>query len=75
MGFPGSEDPGSDWRVWVHNYENIISGLVSGDFPEDGSGYWVSYSSDHGIASSLGMNCARIRLFFFLMFIRVVHMF
>ncbi|WP_252900446.1 hypothetical protein [Vulcanisaeta sp. JCM 14467] len=34
MGIPGDEDPNSDWWVWVHDMDNIVSGLVSGDFPE-----------------------------------------
>ncbi|WP_243679920.1 hypothetical protein [Vulcanisaeta souniana] len=40
MGIPGDEDPNSDWWVWVHDSENIMSGLVSGDLPENGPGYW-----------------------------------
>ncbi|MFN4046510.1 MAG: beta-galactosidase BgaS, partial [Acidilobaceae archaeon] len=60
MGFRGSEDPNSDWWVWVHDFENVISGVVSGDLPEDGVGYWDLYPADHGMAAKLGMNCARI---------------
>lgn len=60
MGLPGSEDPNSDWWVWVHDSENIMSGLVSGDFPEDGPAYWHLYKKDHDRAEKLGMDAARI---------------
>ncbi|MGC9071291.1 MAG: beta-galactosidase BgaS [Acidilobus sp.] len=60
MGFPGTEDPKSDWFVWVHDPENIAAGLVSGDFPENGPGYWVRYREFHGSAHSMGLNMARI---------------
>jgi beta-galactosidase len=60
MGLPGSEDPNSDWWVWVHDHENMLSGVVSGDLPENGPGYWNLYKVDHDLAFKLGMNCARI---------------
>jgi len=60
MGLPGSEDPNSDWWIWVHDAENIMSGLVSGDFPEDGPAYWHLYKEDHDRAEKLGMDAARI---------------
>ncbi|ADM27756.1 glycoside hydrolase family 1 [Ignisphaera aggregans DSM 17230] len=60
MGLPGSEDPNTDWWVWVHDPENIASTLVSGDFPENGPGYWHLYRQDHDIAERLGMDGARI---------------
>ncbi len=60
MGLPGSEDPNTDWWVWVHDRENIISGLVSGDLPENGPGYWHLYKQDHDLADRLGMDGARI---------------
>ena len=41
MGLPGSEDPNTDWWVWVHDQENIVAGIVSGDLPENGP---VSYT-------------------------------
>jgi len=59
MGFPGSEYE-SDWFVWVHDPENILAGVVSGDLPEDGPGYWDLYRQDHDMAQALGMDCARI---------------
>lgn len=59
-GLPGGENPNSDWWVWVHDPENIASGLVSGDFPEDGPGYWHLYRTDHDIAERLGINTIRL---------------
>nr|3APG_A Chain A, Beta-glucosidase [Pyrococcus furiosus]3APG_B Chain B, Beta-glucosidase [Pyrococcus furiosus]3APG_C Chain C, Beta-glucosidase [Pyrococcus furiosus]3APG_D Chain D, Beta-glucosidase [Pyrococcus furiosus] len=58
MGLPGSEVE-SDWWVWVHDKENIASGLVSGDLPENGPAYWHLYKQDHDIAEKLGMDCIR----------------
>lgn len=60
MGMSGSEDTNSDWWAWVHDEENILSGLVSGDLPEYGPAYWDLFKRDHDIASALGMNAARI---------------
>ena len=60
MGLPGSENPYSDWWVWVHNPDNICAGVVSGDLPEDGPGYWHLYKVDHDIADRLGLNSARL---------------
>lgn len=59
MGLKGSEVPGSDWWVWVHDKENIAAGIVSGDLPENGPAYWHLYSKDHDIAEKLGMNAMR----------------
>jgi len=60
MGIAGSEDPNSDWWIWVHDEENIFSRIVSGDFPENGPAYWRLYKQDHNIAQNLGMNAARL---------------
>jgi beta-galactosidase len=62
MGFPNSEDPNSDWYVWVHDPENIVSGLVSGDLPENGPGYWDNYRSFHDSAQEMGLKIARINV-------------
>jgi beta-galactosidase len=59
-GFKGDEDPNNDWWVWVHDEENIIAGLVSGDFPENGSGYWRLFKQDHDLAEKLEMNTLRL---------------
>lgn len=60
MGLPGSEDPNSDWYVWVHDQENIAAGLVSGDFPENGPAYWHNYKIFHDNAEKMGLKIARI---------------
>jgi beta-galactosidase len=59
MGFAGSEYD-SDWFRWVHDPENILASIVSGDMPENGPGYWDLFKSDHDMAWSLGMRAARI---------------
>lgn len=59
-GLPGGEDPNSDWWVWVHDEENIAAGIVSGDLPENGPGYWHLYKQDHDIAEKLGFNTIRV---------------
>ncbi len=64
MGTLESEDPNSDWYVWVHDNENIASGLVSGDFPENGPGYWGNYRLFHENANKIGLNAARIGIEF-----------
>jgi len=61
MGLPGSEFV-SDWVLWLHDQENIVSGLVSGDFPENGPGYWHLYRQDHDIAERLGMDAMWITI-------------
>lgn len=42
----GPPDPNSDWFKWVHDEENIRLGIVSGDLPEDGPGFWELYEED-----------------------------
>ena len=59
LGLPGSEFE-SDWIAWLRDPENIASGLVSGDDPFSGPGYWHLYREDHAIAEYLGMNAAWI---------------
>jgi beta-galactosidase len=62
MGTKGSSDEASDWWVWVHDKENIESGLVSGDLPEDGPGYWDNYKRFHDVAKNMNLKLARIGL-------------
>lgn len=62
MGLPGLEDPNTDWWQWVHSADNIASGVVSGDLPENGPGYLCLYNEDHEIASKLGANVLRVGL-------------
>ncbi len=53
-------DNASDWWKWVHDLDNISSGLVSGDFPEHGIGYWDLYEKYNGKAAEMGLNAARL---------------
>lgn len=59
MGIKGDEDPNSDWYVWVHDRENISAGLVSGDLPENGPGYWHNYKIFHENAEKMGLKIVR----------------
>ncbi len=59
LGTPGSEFE-SDWILWLRDPENIIAGIVSGDDPFKGPGYWDFFRTDHDLASWLGMNAAWI---------------
>jgi len=59
----GEIDPNSDWFVWVHDKKNIENGLVSGDLPEDGPGFWELYASDLKMAKEeLGNNAIRLSM-------------
>ncbi|QGA68913.1 beta-galactosidase BgaS [Sulfolobus sp. E11-6] len=60
MGSSSSKDPNSDWYVWVHDKENIVSGLVSGDFPEDGPNYWENYRIFHDNAERMHLKIVRL---------------
>src|SRR5579875_2796382 len=60
MGLPGGEDPNSDWYLWVHDRENIAAGIVSGDLPENGPGYWHRFREFHDAAERMGLKIARI---------------
>ncbi len=59
MGVSGSEFE-SDWSIWLRDAENILGGVVSGDQPEQGPGYWGLYQLDHSNARSIGMDAAWI---------------
>jgi len=52
-------DDKSDWYVWLHDPKNVQSGVVSGDVPELGPGYWDLYEVDHRWAEWLGLNAWR----------------
>ncbi len=60
MGFPDQTDPNTDWWIWVHDPDNIASGIVSGHLPEEGPGYLTLYKIDHEIAERLGANTLRL---------------
>jgi len=55
-------DENSDWWKWVHDKNNIRTGIVSGDFPEHGVAYWDLYRTYNEIARSLGSNAFRLGL-------------
>lgn len=54
------EDRNSDWWAWVHDPVNIGTGIVSGDLPENGIGYWDLYERYHNLAVETGMDTARL---------------
>jgi beta-galactosidase len=56
----GENDENSDWWKWVHDENNIRTGLVSGDQPEDGVAYWELYKNYNEMAKSLGSNAFRL---------------
>ena len=59
----GESDPNSDWYVWVHDKDNIQKGLVSGDSPENGPGFWELYPKDLRLArEELGNNAFRMSI-------------
>ena len=53
-------DENSDWWKWVHDENNIKTGLVSGDQPETGVAYWDLYKTYNQMARSLGSNAFRL---------------
>lgn len=53
----------SDWFVWVHDETNIKNGIVSGDKPENGPGFWELYPNDLKLAKEdLGNNAIRLSI-------------
>ncbi|MEJ5257280.1 MAG: beta-galactosidase BgaS [Fervidobacterium sp.] len=57
---PKEVDPNTDWFVWVREPENLVNGIVSGDLPEYGAGYWKNYEKVHQLAVDFGMDTLRI---------------
>lgn len=56
----GEIDANSDWWKWVNDPDNIRSGLVSGDLPSDGIGYWEHYEKYNEKAAEIGLNACRL---------------
>lgn len=56
----GDDDVNSDWWKWVHDENNIRTGIVSGDLPENGVAYWNLYESYNKIAREIGANTMRL---------------
>jgi len=53
---------GTDWYEWANSDEIIQQGLVSGDRPQNGDGFWDLYEEDMRRARSLGNNAIRMSL-------------
>jgi beta-galactosidase len=53
-------DNNTDWFKWTHDERIINAGLVSGDFPENGTNYWELYKEDNKLMEKLGLNIVRI---------------
>lgn len=53
-------DPNTDWFVWVHDFGNILNGVVSGDLPEHGAGYWHNFAAVHQLLVDFGLDTIRI---------------
>jgi len=57
----GEVDSNSDWYVWSQDEENRKRGLVSGDSPQDGPGFWELFRDDLRLAKDeLGSNAVRL---------------
>jgi beta-galactosidase len=51
MGQGRNVDPRSDWWTWAHDRDNIDKGVVSGDRPENGPGFFARYRTDVDLAA------------------------
>ncbi len=60
MGAGDDVDDRSDWYLWARYPGNVITGRVSGDLPERGTGYWKNFKRIHDLAEASGMRCLRI---------------
>ncbi len=56
----GENDENSDWWKWVHDSNNIRTGIVSGDLPENGVAYWKLYETYNKFAKEIGANTMRL---------------
>jgi beta-glucosidase/6-phospho-beta-glucosidase/beta-galactosidase len=63
MGVGAPNDANSDWWVWVRDPQNVSSGRVSGDLPENGPGFWDRVDVDARLArTGLRNNALRLSL-------------
>ena len=62
MGQGALNDENSDWWVWVRDPDNIATGKVSGDLPEDGPGFYKFYGKAARQARRLGANAFRMSI-------------
>jgi beta-galactosidase len=53
---------GTDWFEWTNSEEIIKEGLVSGDKPQEGDGFWDLYEEDMRLAKSLGNDSLRMSI-------------
>lgn len=53
---------GTDWYLWANSEEIAREGLVSGDKPQNGDGFWDLYEEDMRRARSLGTNAIRMSI-------------
>ena len=61
MGQGRFRDTNSDWWAWTHDRENINSGTVRGDLPENGPGGWAdNFATDINNARKLGLGAWRM---------------
>ncbi|MEM0272417.1 MAG: family 1 glycosylhydrolase [Thermoprotei archaeon] len=54
--------PRTDWLEWATSAEIKQEGLVSGDDPRDGPGFWEHYREDMDSAKELGTNSIRLSI-------------
>lgn len=60
---PQDVDSHTDWYTWTHDRKNIEQGVVSGDLPEEGPGFWRRYAQDLKLASDdLKNNAVRLSM-------------
>ena len=52
----------TDWYEWANSVEILGEGLVSGDKPQNGDGFWDLYEEDMKRAKSLGNNAIRMSI-------------
>ncbi len=57
----GEPSDKTDWWVWVHDKTIKEEGIVSGDTPNDGPGFWELFDEDFGIMKE-DMGCQSVRL-------------
>ena len=57
-----SRFPGTDWYVWANDPDLKKNGLVSGNKPQNGDGFWDRYLEDFHNAEKLGTNAIRMSI-------------
>jgi len=62
MGQGAPNDENSDWWVWVRDPDNIATGKVNGDLPEDGPGFYNRYRKAARQARRLRSNAFRMSI-------------